>query len=69
MIYYVIELQSGDAGAVLPYAYNNRPDAEVKYHALLSAAAKSAVPSHTVMLVMWNGNVVKSETYEHGGEE
>lgn len=69
MIYYVIELQSGVTGAVIPYAYSNRPDAEAQYHSLLAVAAKSAVPEHTVMLVMGNGNVIKSETYVHGGEE
>ena len=65
MIFYVIELQTSTTGAAIPYAYDNQPDAEAKYHTLLAVAAKSSVPKHSVMLIGENGFVIKSETYEH----
>ena len=66
MRYYVIELQTtASTGAVVPFAFDNQPDAEAKYHTLLAVAAKSNVLKHSVMLVGENGFVIKSETYEH----
>ena len=65
MVFYVIELQTAVSGAVIPFAFDNQPDAEAKYHSLLSVAAKSSVPKHGVMLVDENGFVIKSETYNH----
>lgn len=65
MIFYVIELQSGSTGAVISFAFNNQPDAEAKYHELLSVAAKSAVAKHAVLLISDDGFVIKQETYNH----
>ena len=65
MIFYVIEFQSGAAGAILPLAYTDRADAEAKYHQLLAVAAKSAVRKHGVMLCNEDLFVIKSEIYEH----
>ena len=67
MVWFVIEMQgNGNTGAVVPFSYNDELQAEAKYHTLLAAAALSAVPVHTVMLVRADGFVVKSESYEHG---
>lgn len=65
MVYYVIELQTGETGAVVPMAYNNRDDAEQKYHEVLSYAAKSTVPIHSAVLMDHSGFVLKHETYVH----
>ena len=65
MIFYVIELQSSTTGAVISFAFTNQPDAEAKYHELLSVAAKSAVPKHGAMLISEDGFVVKEEFYDH----
>lgn len=64
-MFYVIELQTGETGAAIPYAFDNLPDAEAKYHTLLAVAAKSDVPKHGVLLVSDNGFVLKNEMYEH----
>ena len=69
MIFYVIELQTSSTGASLPFAFDNRPDAEAKYHSLLAVAAKSSVPRHAVLLVNADGFVLKSEVYTHEVEE
>lgn len=69
MIYYVIELQTGDTGACLPVAYQDRADAEEKYHQVLQFAAKSDVRKHGAMIVTEDGFVVKKEVYVHGEEE
>lgn len=65
MIFYVIELQSSTTGAVISFAFTNQPDAEAKYHELLSVAAKSAVPKHGAMLISGDGFVIKEEFYDH----
>ena len=65
MIFYVIELQTGITGSCIPFAFDNKADAEAKYHTLLAAAAKSDVPKHGVILVNADGFVIKSEVYNH----
>lgn len=65
MIFYVIELQTSSTGAVISFAFNNQPDAEAKYHELLSVAAKSAVAKHGAMLISEDGFMVKEEFYDH----
>ena len=65
MIFYVIELQTTSTGAVISFAFTNQPDAEAKYHELLSVAAKSAVPKHGAMLISEDGFMIKEEFYDH----
>ena len=65
MTFYVIELQTSDTGAVIPYTCDNQPDAEALYHTLLAAAAKSVIPKHSVLLLGEDGFVTKKETYHH----
>ena len=65
MIFYVIELQSSTTGSVISFAFTSQPDAEAKYHELLSVAAKSAVPKHGAMLISADGFVIKEEFYDH----
>ena len=68
MIYYVIELQTGETGACIPFAYADRADAEEKYHQVLQYAAKSDIRKHGAMIVTEDGFVVKKEVYVHGEE-
>lgn len=65
-MYIVIELQkSGETLANLAYAYDHRDVAEQKYHQVLSAAAVSEVDVHSAVLMLYDGTVIKRETYDH----
>lgn len=73
MRFTVIELQNGiDAAAFMysPEEYSDpSAEAEAKYHALLSVAAKSSVANHGCLLIQSTGEVLKKEFYLHGGGE
>ena len=66
MIFFVVESQvnNGTAG-LLTFSFDNRPDAEAKYHTLLAVAAKSNVQKHGVMLCNEDLFVLKEEVYNH----
>lgn len=64
-MFYVIEIQTGTTGAVIPFVFQDRNQAEAKYHTLLSVAAVSEVPKHGAMLFTDDGFVLKSEVYNH----
>lgn len=64
-MYYVIEVQTSTTGAVIPFAFDNRQDAEAKYHSLLSVAATSSVPKHGAILFDDNLFNLKQEVYTH----
>jgi hypothetical protein len=68
-MYFVLEIQINETGSILPYAFDNRADAEAKYHAILSVAAKSTVPKHSAVLMAENGITLKQESYFHEVEE
>lgn len=68
-MYYVIEVQTGNTGAVIPFAFDNKADAESKYHALLSVAATSDVPKHGAILFNDDLFVSKQEVYTHAVQE
>jgi len=67
-MYYVIEIQTAATGAVLPFAFTDRNEAEAKYHDLLRVAATSAVPKHGAMLLTDDLFVLKQENYVHAAE-
>lgn len=69
MIYYVIEIQSGDTGSCIPVAFTERADAEEKYHNVLMYAAKSQIRKHGAMICTEDGFILKSEIYNHEVEE
>ena len=50
---YVLEVQSGESGAVIPFAFpsNQRSAIDSKYYSLLAAAAQSSVPRHGAMII------------------
>lgn len=64
-MYYVIEVQTGATGAIIPWAYDNQPEAEAKYHQLLSVAATSSVPSHGAMLFTDDLFIINHQIYTH----
>lgn len=67
MKYLVIEIQTNTDGTVgnLVYSYDNRNEAESKYHAVLSAAAISALPMHTCVLFQSDGILLARRCYVH----
>ena len=70
MKYKVIEIQTnadGTSGNSV-FDYDNRADAEAKFHTVAAAAAKSAVLVHTVVMLTSEGALVKSECYKHPAE-
>lgn len=50
------------------YAFDDRNKADAKYYSLLSAAAVSKLPRHTVVMVTTDGYFLMSGTYEHKEE-
>ena len=65
----VIEIQkSGETATPLVQLFTDDAQAKSRYHELLSIAAVSNVPEHSVILVSEEGNYMFHEKYEHGGE-
>lgn len=66
-MYIVMEVQVfADGSMSTPcYSYDDSNSAEAKYHAILSSAAVSKLPRHTCFMLMDDGHVLKSESYEH----
>lgn len=67
----VIELQTNADGTVgnLVYAYDTENDAWAKFHAVMSAAATSAIPCHAAVYMRSDGTFVQSGRFEHGEVE
>lgn len=65
--YIVIELQNNADGTVsnLVYTYDNKNEAESKYHLVLSSAAVSQVRIHAAMLATTDGKLIASQHYIH----
>ena len=66
----VIEIQTNADGAVgnLVWAYDERAQAEAKYHTVLAAAAVSTLPCHAAVLLTEEGFALASQCYHHGEE-
>ena len=65
----VIEIQkSGETATPLVQLFTDDAQAKSRYHELLSTAAVSNVPEHSVILVSEEGNYMFREKYEHGGK-
>lgn len=67
-MYIVIEIQTTDKVATLTTSYEDRNQAEAKYHAVLSAAAVSQVPKHGAVMLTDEGVRLKGECYIHEQE-
>ena len=65
----VIEIQkSGETATPLVQLFEDDAQAKSRYHELLSIAAVSNVPEHSVILVSEEGSYMFHEKYEHGGK-
>lgn len=64
-MYIVLEIQSGETTSVLVNTYEERPNAEHKYHEILGYAAMSDVPMHSAVMLSQEGYYIKSELYDH----
>jgi hypothetical protein len=67
MKYLVIEVQTNADGKVsnLVFAYDSQLEAESKFHAVLSAAAISALPVHSCALMSNDCVLLKQGCYKH----
>lgn len=66
-MYLVMELQKNSDGHVanIVTEHETLPQAESKYHAVLSAAAVSHIPIHSAILVSQEGFPVEHRCYKH----
>lgn len=62
----VLEIQNG---ANIVTTFDDRAQAESKYHTVLAAAAISEVEVHTAMLLTNTGNTLEAKCYLHSKEE
>lgn len=71
MKYLVIEIQKFENGAMSTpaYAFDTAYGAEAKYHAVLSAAAVSALPVHSCVMINEEGMFIKGECFKHEEEQ
>ena len=66
----VIEIQkNGETASQITQLFEDTAQAKSRYHEILSIAAVSDVPEHSVILVSEEGNFMFHEKYTHGGEE
>ena len=65
MVYFVIETQVNETGAVNVLPFQDRNDAESKYHEILMYASKSTVKKHGAMICTEDMFIIKSEVYNH----
>lgn len=65
-MYIVLELQTSDDGnlAYLATTHKTRPEADSKYHLILSSAAVSQLPVHGAVILDECGLVYGNETYD-----
>lgn len=67
--YIILEIQhyaNGTTGIVPPVAFEDRNQAESKYHQVLASAAVSDVFEHCCTMLDRQGRTIKSESFAHG---
>ena len=66
-MYIVIELQTNGSGQVanLVTTYEDKNEAESKFHQILSAASVSNVPVHSAVILTETGMMERQECYIH----
>lgn len=64
--YIVVELQTISAESVgsFIWSFDDRSDAEAKYHSVLAVAAKSGLPCHAAVLMRNDGAVINKQAYK-----
>ncbi|MBO5839661.1 MAG: hypothetical protein J6R06_08315 [Bacteroidales bacterium] len=72
MIYFVFETQvtkdkktGKETSAVNVFSFDNKKDAESKYHEILMYGAKSDIYKHGAILFTEDMFIIKSEVYTH----
>ena len=65
MTYIVMEIQAGDTVATIVTQHDTRQAAESKFHQILAAAAISAVPAHSAVMMSEEGFPLRNESYKH----
>ena len=65
--YVVVEIQTNADGTIgaLVNDFDNKLDAENKYHTILAYAAISNLPTHSAVILTNEGRTVKTEMYTH----
>lgn len=67
MRYITIETQTASDGSaqIIPNLFDDKLEAESEYHKVLQYASISEVPRHGCTLLTTDGEMLKSEWYEH----
>lgn len=67
-MYFVIEIQKWTDGTwhTIVFQYEDRNQAESKYHYILSEAAVAQIPRNGAILINDAGEVINSFVYQHG---
>lgn len=68
-MFIVLEIQKSNSGSVAivpPASYEDRNNAEEKFHQSLAAAAVSNIDVHSVVLLSDKGEWLDGKTYYHG---
>lgn len=68
-MFIVIELQITEQVAALVNSYEDRNEAENKYHEILMYAAKSSMKKHGAVMMKEEGVLIKRECYTNESEE
>ncbi len=68
MMYFVLEIQKWCDGTWhnIIYQYEDRMQAEAKFHYILSEAAVAHIPRNGAVVIDGNGSVLMSYIYQHG---
>ena len=64
-MFYVLEFQTNETGATNTFCFNDKNNAESKYHEILMYASKSNVRKHGAMILTEDMFIIKSEIYNH----
>lgn len=67
-MYIVLEIQTSTSVATIVDSYEDRNQAESKYHQILMAAALSSIPKHSAVLMDDVGETIKMDSYIHETE-
>ena len=71
--YYIVEIQqyqNGEFGHLVHFAYDENPNqaflkADSKFYEIVSAAAISELPTHSVIMFNTHGEALKNKSYSH----
>ena len=69
MLVFEIQKMNNGTPSCLVYYYDDTAKANQKYHAVLSAAAVSAVDIHSSVMLNDDGSYIKNESFYHGQSE